>query len=175
MTSENYFYELNAVSILSATLLEMARTAPESSWETHLDQNLILVPRELLRSDPILATFIDRFEPERRMMIFRTQPHCAYSWHVDRNRKAAINMLLHGPDSITFVGEKNLPGSSINPNSLHDLYRVPLTKDKYYLLNVGERHAVYNYGDQIRYLLSISVPLPDSYESVREFIKANNL
>jgi hypothetical protein len=175
MDSDAFFLELNAISTISDVLLDMARSAPESKWETHLDQNLILVPKELLRSEPSLATFMDQYDPGRRMMIFRTQPHAAYSWHMDKNRKSAINMLLHGPDSITFAGKRAPIGTTINLNSMLELYRLPLRKNKYYLFNVGGMHAVYNYGDQIRYLLSISVPFPYTYEQTAEFVKTNNL
>ena len=171
----SFVHEFSTSSIISDALYDIARSAPEAEWTTHLDQNLILPSKDLLMSDPVLASFMDKFPPGKRMLIFRNMPHTAYSWHRDANRKVAINMLLHGSDCITLVGIKNPPGTTLNPNSMHDLHKVPLLKNKYYLVNVGESHAVYNYGNDIRYLLSISVPLPTEFATAKEFVIENNL
>lgn len=173
-TFQDFVHELNNLSTISRELYDVAKSAPESQWVTRLDQSVIMPPESILVSDPTVAKFIDKYKPGQRMLIFRNQPHSAYGWHKDANRKISLNMLLYGKDCITLVGEKFGIRTMINLNSMDRVYKAPMEENKFYLLNVEELHTVYNYGDEIRYILSISVPFPTDFNTVKAFAIENN-
>ena len=159
-----FYYELKTKSTIADSLLTIAKTAPESKWFTSTEQSLILLDNDTVCQDPVLVAFIDKFDPENRIMILRTQPNTAYSWHRDMNRFASINMLLEKTDSLTMFG---LNGD--NPRQMLDLVKVPYPPNTFVLMNVSERHAVYNF-NQVRYMFSLSVPKPHTYTTARNYL-----
>lgn len=171
------FYELQTSSTIGDILLDFAKSAPESQWQSIREQRLIFVNNSIVTRDPVLTEIMTQFNSGERMMIFKMEPRTVYSWHRDAARVGSINMRLSGSDSVTFLGR-------IGTNNLRhitDVNYVPYIANKYYLLNVGELHSVINYGNDIRYMFSVSVgPTDDNSEridfsSILSFIKDKNL
>jgi hypothetical protein len=174
---EKLFYEMQTVSPIADELLAQAKAAPESEWQSIRDQNLIFADPTIVRKDPVLSELIDKYQPGKRIMIFRSFPHSAYSWHRDKARIGCVNMLLHGTDSITLMGELGTK----NMHHIMNIHQVPYAVNKYYLMNVNELHAVFNYSDEIRYLFSLSVGITDDgspktdFPSILSFIREKNM
>jgi hypothetical protein len=175
--SDSYFYELKTPSILATELLNIARNAPESQWEVLREQNLIFIDRSVVIKDPTLSAIIDRYDPGKRIMIFRSFPNDAYNWHRDAARVGSINMRLCGPDSITLMGKIGTK----NRHHLEDIHAVPFKDNHLYLMNVSQLHSVFNYGNEMRYMFSLSVGLTDDgspttdFPAILDFIKTSNL
>jgi hypothetical protein len=173
---EKLFYEMKSVSPIAEELLAIAKAAPESEWQSIRDQNLIFVDPAIVRKDPVLGELVDKYQPGKRIMIFRSFPHAAYSWHRDLARVGCVNMLLQGPNSITLMGE---PGT-LNAHHIVNIHQVPYKPYRYYLMHVGQLHAVFNYGDDMRYLFSLSLGITDNpdvrytFPAILDHIKERN-
>jgi hypothetical protein len=164
----DYTYTLTSRSSLITELKTMIDTAPPDLWKIMLEQNLLVVPIELIHQDPSLRTITNKFDPNKRICIFRLFPNTCYTWHADRDRGACINMLIEGRDSITFFGKEDAP-------HIHsELMLCEYPEHKYVLMNASQKHTVYNF-DNMRYMLSISIPKPATYSEVRQFLIDENL
>lgn len=105
-----------------------------------------IVPDEIIKKDPFMSFL--RFDLDSRLGIMRAEPWNAYKWHVDKNRKSTINMLISGRGQCFFSSTLNLRGPI-----------QPLVYDigSYYLFNTQEPHEVLNTDNTYRYMLTTDI------------------
>lgn len=82
-----------------------------------------------------------------RIAILRMEPFQFYHWHVDQDRKVAINRLLDGFDSMCLFGEAK---------NEHNMYfsQAHYAPNTYYIFNTSIPHCVINFS-RPRFLLSV--------------------
>jgi len=120
-------------------------------------------------SEPKLVKLINDFDCHSKLAIYRFFPNTCYNWHIDHNgRKSSINMLIDGYDSLTMFGVPSVNGRFTNITPL--VYKP----NRYVLLNVHKFHTIFNFSEH-RYLLSIGIPSPTTYDQVKQYIIDNNL
>lgn len=164
----DYTHPFMHSSSLIPELKTMVYTTSSDLWKIRLEQDLLVVPIDLIRKDPVLRVLTNKFDPDGRICIFRLFPNSCYAWHADRDRGTCINMLIEGRDSVTFFGKED------GPHKHSELMMCEYPGHKYVLMNVSQKHTVYNFGN-MRYILSISIPKPATYSEVRQFLIDENL
>jgi hypothetical protein len=94
--------------------------------------------------------------------LFRLEPNQIYSWHLDRHRKWALNMLFVRDESVTLFS----PNSEFEENQGYDdiftkkrfispVHRLQYDPGTFYLINGHQPHMVYS-GSGVRFLLTVS-------------------
>ncbi len=162
----DFFFKINlpASDYLIGSCLQLIKDSKEEDWKTFLEMTLIQPPLDFFKEDPILEELIKNFGAEKRIAIYKTNTNSSYQWHVDRIRNAAINLLLDGFDSVTLFADKPINGMLSNVSSVDYSGNTPV------LLNTKKLHTVINFS-KVRYLLSIGIPEPASFEDVKKFIE----
>ena len=167
MTQSDCFVELSVRSNIVDTILERAKNT-EKDWNKLLEQSILNLHISDFQDDTEIYSAIKDLGAEKRLSVFRFNPNVCYNWHIDKIRHVSINMLLDGFDSFCAFGDLSLQNKFIN---LHRLVHKP---DIYYLMNVKKMHCVFNFSQQMRYILSIGIP-DIKYEDVVLYFKNKNL
>jgi hypothetical protein len=168
--SDIYFKQLNMNSSLSDNLLEKIRNTPESAWSGVAGRpNLIILPLEDLMIDQKIFQLVSDIGDTSRVAIYRFFGEECYSWHSDTIRYSAINMLLSGfENSICVFGDVKAAHRFVN------ITKLPYEPKKYYIMNVKKMHTVFNFGKEIRYVLSLGLP-EVTYEDARAYLESHGL
>ena len=160
----NYFYKLNLNSVIVNSVKDFIYNSKESDWHIFLEQDILLLPEDIFKSDNQIYQLIKHFGCEKRLGIYRFQPNFSYGWHTDLIRHVAVNMLIDGWNSKTYFSK----ASKIRLNT--NLQEVPYEENKYILMNVKELHSVFNL-DNLRYVISIGIPPPATFQDVSQYVK----
>jgi len=169
MDSVKLFYRLQNTSTLTQYLRDIISKSTESDWKDIIEMNCLLLTIDDFKTEPNLVRFIEKFDCQQKLAIYRFKPNTCYKWHIDhQGRNCCINMLIDGYDSLTMFGNPAANGRMV------DVTKLVYEQDKYTLLNVHKFHTIFNFSEY-RYLLSIGVPLPASYDEVKQYIIDNNL
>ena len=140
------------------------RNSQEADWKNVLQMTLLLLPKTLFESEPLLMKIINHFGTEKRLAVYKTSANTSYHWHRDASRFSCLNILLDGYDSLCMFANDPVDGM------MHNLVKVNYEPNNVHLLNVTKLHTVMNF-DNDRYLLSIGIPPPSTFEQVRNFIQ----
>ena len=99
-----------------------------------------------------------------RAYYLKNDPQSCYHWHTDLKRKTAINFLLNDVgNAVTFFkGEDDGLYSSI--------VKVPYELYRPTVLDSSIFHTVFNYSDEIRYILSVGFDPGVTYSQVCDFL-----
>jgi hypothetical protein len=164
----NYF-KLNISSTIATDIQQRIHSSNESEWTISLDMTKLPLSIDYFKSDPKIIDFINYFESESMLSIFKSDPNTSYQWHIDSSRSAALNMLIKGSDSFCLFGTPSQHRHYTN------LSKLQYEDNKYYLINVRNFHSVYNFAET-RYMLSIGV-LSKKYQfaEVLDYCKSSNL
>lgn len=169
MDNLDFYHRLRSTSTLTQHLRNRIYTAKEEEWQTLIQMSCLLLNIADFETEPKLVKFINDFNCHSKLAIYRFSPHTCYKWHIDHNgRKSCINMLIDGYDSLTMFGVPAINGRFTN------LTPLVYEQNKYALLNVHKFHTIFNFSEQ-RYLLSIGIPTPATYEEAKQYIIDNNL
>ena len=104
------------------------------------------VPKEMLEGEEILK---DLEGKNWRCGILKMEPNKCYNWHVDTDRKVAINMILaHGVSHCVFM--------TGNQEQNFDVTELVYEPDTYYVLNTKKPHMVLNL-NETRYMFSVEI------------------
>lgn len=163
-----YFYQLKKSYNLADHMMNRVAKAKPEDWCIIHEQTLILLNINDYESDPVLTKFITDFECENKLSIIKYEPWFNFNWHLDVARHCCINMVISGYDSILMFGNKNLARHFTN------IKTVPYQLNRMFLLNTKKFHSAINFNN-IRYLLSIGVPLKYNYEKVLEYVQTTNM
>lgn len=162
------FTELKLESVCTEKLINLI---PNLTFSLVYGQNeAALIDVDLLREDSQIFNLIQHFQIglNKKSAIYRFSPMSSYTWHTDGIRSCAINLLLVGENSKTIFGDRK-------GMFYYNLEIVPYLKNRYYLLNTGKYHSVYNFSNNYRYLLSLGISKDWSVEDVMEYIRKNEL
>lgn len=141
-------------------------SATSEDWESVIEMTLLKLPLEFFETEPALIRIIKEFKAEERLSVYKTSANTSYFWHRDKIRAACFNILLEGYDSMCLFANSPIDGM------MSDLTKLPYEPNKVFLLNVSQLHTVLNFS-QDRYLLSIGIPRPTTFNDVSEYIKNN--
>jgi hypothetical protein len=167
MTTE-YYRQLNINSNITSNLKKKIEETSEDKWITKYEQNLILLTIDDFALDPKIVQLIKDIGNINRLAIYRFFGKECYNWHTDAIRTTALNLLISGFDSMCLFGQPAAKRRFVNISSLQH------KPDQYYLMNVHHFHSVYNFGKEIRYVLSLG--LPDiTYTDACEYLQQNDL
>ena len=99
-----------------------------------------------------------------RAYYLKNDPQSCYHWHTDLKRKTAINFLLNDVgNAVTFFkGEDDGRYSSI--------VKVPYELYRPTVLDSSILHTVFNYSDEIRYILSVGFEVGVTYAHLCDFL-----
>jgi hypothetical protein len=164
----NYFTELNIDSKASQNLLDKIENLDESKWIRARQQTVYLLNKKDFDLDPEIVKIIDKFSGEKRMAFLKLPPNTCYGWHQDVSRQASINMLIKGVNSMCIFGTKSIEEQFIN------LKKLEYKKNRYYLMDVTNPHTVFNFEEEERFVITISIA-EASYIEIRNYLIENNL
>lgn len=168
MDTMNYFCMLQTRSSLVDTIKNKISSATDSDWYDFLDMSILPLSIADFQNEPNLLKIIERFNCHEKLGIYRYLPNFCYHWHIDSIRNAAINMQIEGEDSFCAFGE------TVQPRKFKDIKRLNYSNDAYYLINTSKFHTVFNF-DNPRFLLSIGISKPTTYDEVKQYIMDNQL
>ena len=169
MDTVNLFHRLQTTSTLTQHLRDIIALSSEDDWEDIIEMRCLLLTIDDFKSEPNLIKFIEKFGCHKKLAVYKFNPNTCYKWHIDhQGRKCCINMLIDGYDSLTMFGTPATNGRIVN------ITKLVYERDKYTLLNVHKFHTIFNFNEH-RYLLSIGVPTPATYDEVKQYIIDNNL
>lgn len=164
----SYYRQLNVTSSVTQNLREIIDSATEDQWSITLEQNLIPLSIDMFKTDPKIYQIISDIGDSSRLSIFRFFGNECYNWHTDAVRMTAINMLITGFDSMCIFGK---PAPARRLTNIRKLQHEP---DQYYLMNVKQMHTVYNFGNEIRYILSLGLP-NTTYKDACDYLQQHDL
>jgi hypothetical protein len=107
-----------------------------------------------------IKLLIDDYNLSARL--FRLEPDQIYSWHLDRHRKWALNMIFVKDESVTlfsprseFDEDQGFSDIFTKKRFINPVYRLQYDPGTFYLINGHEPHMVYS-GTSVRFLLTVS-------------------
>lgn len=169
MDNIDFYHKLESTSTLIQHLRNRIANAKEEEWQTFIEMSCLMLNITDFGTEPKLVKLINDLNCHSKLAIYRFFPNTCYKWHIDHiGRKCCINMLIDGYDSLTMFG---VPGSNGRFTNITTLVYEP---NKYALLNVHKFHTVFNFNEP-RYLLSIGIPVPTTYDQAKQYIIDNNL
>jgi hypothetical protein len=133
-------------------------------WKHILNMKLLPVPLSMLEKEDKLLKIVKKYKAEVRLAIYDTEPNTAFHWHTDKSRYASLNILIDGWDSKCLFSQNEYRGMRSNLVELH------YEKNRVYLLDVTKEHCVLNFNNP-RYMFSIGIPVPATFDEVKEFIQ----
>jgi hypothetical protein len=96
---------------------------------------------------------------------YTKMPPCTtHKWHSDINRNCAINFLLTDCDSLTLFESYKINDYNVGFEVCNYTVYQPT------LFNTTIPHMIINHSDQIRYLLSVSIPRPHTFLEIKDFL-----
>ena len=165
----DYYYPLKKSYDLANRLLACVDRADESQWYPMFEQNVLSITMEDLASEPKLVEFVKHFKCAHKLSIFQYAPMFNCGWHKDIPRNCSLNMLLIGhSSSITMFGHQD------TPRNFSNIQLVPYQSNHFILMNTKQFHSVLNFST-VRYLLSIGIPLPYSYQQVLQYVQEHDM
>lgn len=163
---------MTSVSELYFTETKIKWGSDPAKWNLHLEK--LPFYKGVTDEKTFNLSFFDQHVPERTVIkslidecnltarIFRLDPNQIYSWHMDRHRRWALNMIFVEDESVTlFSSESEFEenqhfGDIFTKNRfINPVYRLRYQPGTFYLINGHQPHMVYS-GSEVRYLLTVS-------------------
>lgn len=163
-----YYKQLNINSNITDNLKRKIENSTEDQWITSYEQNLILLNIDDFAPDPSISQLITDIGDVSRLAIYRFFGKECYNWHTDAIRDSSINMLITGFDSMCVFG------NPVKYRRFNQLERLQHSHAQYYIMNVKKIHAVFNFGNETRHVLSIGLP-GINYEVACKYLQDHNL
>lgn len=163
-----YYRQLNVNSKITENLKKKIETITEDQWITTIEQQLILLTIEDFLPDVEITQLIKDIGNTERLAIYRFLGKECYNWHIDVMRESSINMLITGFDSMCIFG------TPTKYSRVNNIVRLQHDPKQYYIMNVKKMHTVYNFGNEIRHVLSIGLP-GVKYEDACNYLQNHNL
>lgn len=140
------FTPVHKKSELRAAVMRYVATLPPEAWLPYYNFSATPIPHEILDLDPLFAALAQK--RKFHVGVLRTEPNTCYNWHVDTDRKVALNMLLcdDGQSRCVFAPDQF---GVVTP-----IVELRYEPDTYYVFNTTVLHAVFNFSEP-RYLLSV--------------------
>lgn len=160
------FKQVNIKSNIADDLMDAALSC--NNWTKYYSFSAMEVPEELIDSDEFLSEL--RTIRNFRGGILRMEPNTCYNWHVDTDRRVAINMLLCDDGNSKCVFAPN--GFEI-VNPIVELKYKPST---YFAFDTKSYHTVLNFSEP-RYLFGLEFIGDDknlTYSELCEDLKGLN-
>ena len=120
-------------------------------------------------AEPIIAKINEQF-PIEFGGIGYIYPHTVYDYHIDFDRRVAINMFLRGGKSHSIF-----KGDYYEDTPLFEFKELTYEPKTFYLYNTGRRHSVINF-DKKRWVFSVRFKNGElTYNEVFDWCKENNM
>jgi hypothetical protein len=156
------FSELNVTIPTGAvnfvkTFIEKANKDNKWIWSSTTLPNTYIPSNELRNID--FSTAINEFVVDwsSTLTILKVPPNSYVPWHIDvmRGRKCVINApLTLYSNSLTFVTNAPVPDTNTCKDVDYHTFKMPYLLDKVYLLNSQRYHSVFNFDNDVRYVIS---------------------
>jgi hypothetical protein len=171
MNNSNYFYKIkqSISNNFLESLNDVISKSLEDKWQKKYDFERLTLSTDLFKEEEILYDLIKKFNCEKRLSIFRWKENTAYNWHTDPMRNASVNLLLSGWDSLCLFGKLNLENQ--DDQNIKNLEVLNYTTNECFVLNTTEHHSVINFNNP-RYLMSICIPHPYTFEDVVNYLES---
>lgn len=152
--TESFFKALPQKSSIFAELYYAVINAQPTDWVPYYNFHAMPVSDEIVLRDPVLSQL--RKKRDFIAGVVALPPDTCYSWHVDTDRSAAINMLLYdnGCSRCLFAPQEF---DVVTP--FVELRYAPAT---YYAFNTKALHTVLNFNEP-RFLFSLEFIGKDSW------------
>lgn len=172
MENHNYFFKIEkpVSQEFINSLKELITNSSESQWQKKFDFERLTLSSDIFKNEILIYNLIEKFNCNKRLSIFKWSANSAYDWHTDPMRNASVNLLLEGWNSLCLFGKPNLENS--NDQNIKNLKVLNYSDSNFFVLNTTEYHSVINF-DNPRYLVSICIPHPYTFEEVIEYLKEN--
>ena len=155
------YYQLT--SVFDHTVLKEHAHSVTNWHESHGFQ-VVKVPPYIVDTLPIAPVLI-KFNA--LAVILKMDPMTWYDWHIDARRVCTINSLLDGSNSKCFYGNRL-------SRDIVELDELVYTPGEFCLLDTTKEHAVLNL-ENTRYVLSIGMAAPYSFDEVKNFCVDNSI
>ena len=162
------YSEVNQQSKLPALLHKVIRGVPDKAWVPYYNFMALPLEKEVTDTDPFLRKLneIRSF----RSGILRVEQNTVYNWHVDSERKSALNMLLYDD------GNSRCIFAPYGFGIVMPVVELKYRPNTFYAFNTQIVHMVCNTSEP-RYLFSIEFTGDDkdlSYEQLCKDIQGLN-
>lgn len=163
---DKYYTKLNHV--LSDEFVSSAIAYAETieTWEQRFYFDRTTLPDSVIQLDPLVSQIITHYKSRPRASIFRFTPYTACNWHIDQPRNCAVNMLLTGFNSLCAFGQQE--GST--PIIYRNVAKLDYQRNAMYAFNTEMAHSITNF-EETRYLISLGIPPPATYNDLVEYLK----
>jgi hypothetical protein len=178
--THDLFSELNITTPTPAveyikTFIENANKNNIWIWSSTTLPNTYIPSNEMRDID--FGTYLNKFiiDWNTTLSILKVPPNSHVPWHIDVKitRRCVINTPLRlYPNSLTFV--TNSPSPYTDTNIEHNTFKMPYLLDKMYLLNSQRYHSVFNFDNDIRYVISFCSEFLN-YQEACEYFKDKEL
>ena len=159
---ENCYMPVKHGSKLPLILADIVKGSPNEDWVPYFNFMALPILKEITDLDPFLKVL-----GEKRKFhsgILRVEPNTCYNWHVDSERKSALNMLLYDDGNSRCIFAPY--GFGIVMPTVELKYRP----NTFYAFNTQVVHMVCNTTEP-RYLFSIEFLDEDKDLSYEELCK----
>jgi hypothetical protein len=150
------------------------KTNKDNTWLWPLTTlpNTYILNDELRNID--CSFFINEFviDWNATLSILKIPPNSYVPWHIDvmPTRKCVINTpLISYSNSLTFVTNAPVPDTNLCKDIEYNTFKMPYMSDKVYLLNSQRYHSVFNFDDDIRYVISFCSEFLNYQEACKYF------
>lgn len=168
-----YFYECKQNYLDVAEKISSYLESTNLDYQNTFGIDVARIERNFFNQFSALNELLIKFDSNAQE-VFRFFPNVCYGWHHDHGkRNCSLNLLLSGNKSHTYFGTLMQPQEGVGRRDFVDVLEVPYDPGKIILMNVSKRHTIYNL-DNMRYLLSISLPITCDFQMVKEYLIENN-
>jgi hypothetical protein len=171
MNEEKFFYKLKTRSEFIQKYAHEQIIEKKNKFVYYHGFKAIRIDKIIWHQEPILKR-IDEYFPIANVGLLIIDPFKCYKWHVDAERKFALNLLLDGFDTSYSIFSDNYKESSLQADILHLKY----DKNYFYAFNTKVYHTVFNLNEK-RHLISVEFLLNTkySYDDFLNYCLSNNL
>ena len=167
MNYTEFFQEVN-IPFLGIELIK--EFLPRATWDCGEGDFMTLAENFDVDSIRRVDEFVNRAcaQFSATPLIYRFPADTWYEWHVDAYNNCSLNMVLDDYDAKTIFKLGRLGDGS---GSLYKTLELQYKPNTWYAFNSQKPHAIIN-GSQIRYLLTIGVLPPFTYDDLLAFCSA---
>jgi hypothetical protein len=115
----------------------------------------ISITPDMFINDPQTTHVLNKFVEPRRCYIQRLESNTCYNWHSDYDRDCSLTMCLNVYDKSYTLFAQPPQG-----NHIRDMHPLNYNTNAMYLIDGSKPHCGFNFSNETRYLVSISVTKP---------------
>lgn len=167
-----YLYETISKNTIERIWQIVNEASPEDWWRENRNVEWrVSLPHDIFSEDPKTNLLVQNFVQPDRLYVQKLEPKASYGWHTDYARDTSITMCLNELEkSFTVWAAKK---TQENPNHYFNVQPLYYIENGAYLIDGSEPHTGFNFSNNTRYLVSVSLTRPMNLAKAIEFLNLN--